>query len=136
VSPTPPTDGPLRRPHDSEADRESRHAPEDESRYDSRAQAKPGQELKVRIEFVAVDGPDGKHLPARRAAAVRQAPQRFAEHQYHPRLPRTRRWTRRHDQTGCAKGPPPTPADDMTLLNLAAAGPSWVPVGCRSDRGC
>jgi len=40
----------------------------------------PGQKLKVRIEIVVVDGPDGQHLRARQAAAMRRALRWFAAH--------------------------------------------------------
>jgi hypothetical protein len=80
-------DGPPHRPDGTGNDRGSPHPSEHESRYDSHAQAKPGHKLKVRIEIVVVDGPDGKHLRARQAAAMRRALQWFAEHQNQPRTP-------------------------------------------------
>ena len=56
-------------------------SPDDgESRYrpdPAEAEQKP---LKVRIELRLVDGPDGKKLRARQAAAIREALRWFAEH--------------------------------------------------------
>ena len=53
-------------------DGESRYGPDP-----AEAEQKP---LKVRIELLLVDGPEGKTLRARQAAAIREALRWFAEH--------------------------------------------------------
>jgi hypothetical protein len=52
-----------------------------ESRYRPAAPGQPGPSPKVRIELVVVDGPDGRQLRARQAAAIRRALRWFVEHQ-------------------------------------------------------
>ena len=54
---------------------------EGKSSYGAAPRGRPGPEpLKVRIELVLVDGPEGKQLRARQAAAIREALRWFAEH--------------------------------------------------------
>jgi hypothetical protein len=59
-------------PQGSHSDGESRYRPDPAG-----AQQKP---LKVRVELRLVDGPEGRKLRARQAAAIREALRWFAEH--------------------------------------------------------
>ena len=70
-APPPPIPGPAET-NGSPKKRESRYPP---------APAQPEQApLKVRIELRLVDGPEGKKLRVRQAAAIREALRWFAEH--------------------------------------------------------
>jgi hypothetical protein len=60
---------------------EGQSTQQEKSSYHAAPRGRPGPEpLKVRIELVLVDGPEGKQLRARQAAAIREALRWFAEH--------------------------------------------------------
>jgi hypothetical protein len=77
---TAPTPGTTDEPRNTRSANKSGSATEDQSRYDPYAQATPGHKHTVRIEIVVIDGPDGKYLRARQAAAMLRALEWFAAH--------------------------------------------------------